>query len=173
MIASERSSPFKDQFAELSNLKFILQWTWRKHSWKTQGDGDETYGQIGKSTCSPSFSCSIDLFLRCLDPTWQDHPPVHEILKHHLRNQMHDRGQGRRPTRRTTFALRAYHSRTLGSVGKLQHQEDATLLLLLEQTRSGIDKPSGKPPNTLVVRTLRNSDIRLSVLTANNIQKSK
>jgi hypothetical protein len=66
-------------------------------------------------------------------------------------------------------------ARGRSGVGKLQHQEDATLLLLLEQTRSGVerDKPSGKPPNTLVVRTLRNSDIRLSVLTADNIQKSK
>jgi hypothetical protein len=60
-------------------------------------------------------------------------------------------------------------------VGKLQHQEDATLLLLLEQKRSGVErgKPSGKPPNTLVVRTLRNSDIRLLVPAADNIQKSK
>jgi len=35
----------------------------------SEGDADGTYGQIGKSTCSRSFSCSIDLFLRCLDST--------------------------------------------------------------------------------------------------------
>jgi Ubiquitin family len=66
----------------------------------SEGDRDGTYGQIGKSTCSRSFPCSINLFLRCLNSTWQDHPPKHEILKHHLKSQMHDRGQGRRPTDR-------------------------------------------------------------------------
>jgi hypothetical protein len=53
--------------------------------------------------------------------------------------------------------------------------QEHTTLLLLEQKRSGVErgKPSGKPPNTLVVRTLRNSDIRLLVPAADNIQKSK
>lgn len=71
----------------------------------SEGDGDGTYGQIGKFTCSRSFPCSIDLFLRCLNTTWQDHPPEHEILKHHLRSQMHDLRQGRRLTRQTTRSL--------------------------------------------------------------------
>jgi large subunit ribosomal protein L40e len=141
----------------------------------SESDGGGIDEQIGKSTCSRSISCGADLFLRCLDPTWQLHPPEHEILKHtiyEVKRMIADK-EGVPPNgQRLRFGgIPLEDARTLE---KLQHQEDAALLLL-EQTRSGVecDEPNGKPPNTLIVRTLRNSGIRLSVLTVDNIQKSK